>query len=326
VSTIRPQSLPNAKDVRAQAADWLQRSQFWAWSGEDQAALDAWLAQSASHMTAYLRVRAAWENTGRLTALRTARPAVQVFAARRRILPMLMGAAAVAVIAAVVGARLLPPLFVSPERTYATGVGGHEALKLSDGSQIELNTDTRLRIAVGTQERKVWLERGEVYFQIRHDAQRPFIVLAGNDRVTDLGTKFTVRRDDHRLQVAVMEGRVQLDAKVGSTPRSISLVQGDVVVSSGEALPLMKKPQAELAKELSWRSGVLIFENTTLAEAAAEFNRYNTAKVVVTGADAEHLIIGGKFATNDIAAFAELAQHVLGLRVEDHGGVTVISR
>lgn len=89
---------------------------------------------------------------------------------------------------------------------------------------------------------------------------------------------------------------------------------------------MAKKPTAELIKDLGWRNGVLIFENVTLAEAAAEFNRYNAEKVVVVGKDVEHLTIGGKFAQSDVPAFAELAQHVLGLRVEDRGGVTVISR
>ncbi len=326
MNTISRDPLPSAKAIRAQAADWLQRSKFWTWTEKDQAELDGWLAQSPTHMTAYLRVSAAWENSGRLTALRIVRAPVPSQATQRRMLPLLMGAAATLAVAAVIGSALLPPLFAPRVKTYGTGIGGHETLKLADGSQIELNTDTRLRIEVGTRERKVWLEKGEAYFQIRHDASRPFVVLAGKDRVIDLGTKFTVRREPHRLQVAVMEGKVQLESNSGAKARSISLTRGDVVVSSANAMPLQHKPEAELAKELGWRNGVLTFENTTLADAAAEFNRYNAEKVVVTGADVERLTIGGKFSKNDVAAFAELAQHVLGLKVEDHGGVTVISR
>ena len=93
--------LPNAKEIRERAADWLQRRNFWNWSEADQAALDAWLAQSPSHRTAYLRVEAAWENTGRLSALRSIRPAPRPAPKNRRALPLLMGVAAAAAIPAV---------------------------------------------------------------------------------------------------------------------------------------------------------------------------------------------------------------------------------
>ena len=319
--------LPNAKEIRERAADWLQRRNFWNWSEADQAELDAWLAQSPSHMTAYLRVQAAWENTGRLSALRSIRPAQRPAPKSRRVLPLLMGVAAAAAIAAVVGSSSLSAWFGPDVKTYATKVGGHEILKLADGSEIELNTDTVLRTSMQPHERKVWLERGEAYFQVKHDEKRPFVVLAGNDRVIDLGTKFTVRREPHRLQVAVMEGRVQLQSKTASgKEHSVALARGDVVVSAGGVLPVVKKSETQLEKDVAWRSGELVFEGATLADAAREFNRYNTDKIVVAGTGVAGLTIGGKFAKNDIAAFAELAQHVLGLRVERAGNIIVITR
>lgn len=321
-------TLPNAKEIRERAADWLQRRNFWNWSETDQAALDAWLAQSPSHMTAYLRVQAAWENTGRLTALRSIRPVERSTPKNRRVLPLLMGVAAATAIAAIVGSSSLSAWFGPEVKTYATKVGGHEILKLADGSEIELNTDTVLRTSMQANERKVWLERGEAYFQVKHDEKRPFVVLAGNDRVIDLGTKFTVRREPHRLKVAVMEGRVQLQSKTASgKERSVALARGDVVISAGLAtLPVVKKSEIQLEKDIAWRSGELVFEGATLADAAREFNRYNTDKIVVAGTGVAGLTIGGKFAKNDIAAFAELAQHVLGLRVERAGNIIVITR
>ena len=319
-------NLPNAKEIRGEAADWLQRRNFWNWSEADQAELDAWLAQSPSHMTAYLRVQAAWENTGRLSALRSIRPVQRPMPKSRRVLPVLMGVAAAAAIAAIVGSPSISAWFGPQVKTYATKVGGHEILKLADGSEIELNTDTVLRTSIDGRERKVWLDRGEAYFQVKHDEKRPFVVLAGNERVIDLGTKFTVRREPHRLKVAVMEGRVQLQSKTASGEHSVALARGDVVVSAGGALPVVKKSEMQLEKDIAWRSGELVFEGATLADAAREFNRYNTEKIVVAGTGVAGLTIGGKFAKNDTAAFAELAQHVLGLRVEHAGNIIVITR
>src|SRR6185437_1306026 len=90
------------------------------------------------------------------------------------------------------------------ERSYTTAIGSRELIRLADGSEIELNTDSVLRTRITREERRVWLDKGEAYFNIRHDAARPFVVMAGTHRVTDLGTKFFVRHDTDRLEVAVM--------------------------------------------------------------------------------------------------------------------------
>jgi transmembrane sensor len=314
----------NAKEIRAKAAQWLQHRNFWTWGEEEQAAFEAWLAESPSHMTAYLRVRASWENAERLTALRDTRGIAPAPANRRRTLPLLMGVAAMGVVVVLVS-YFAALMFVPRERTYATGIGGYRVVKLVDGSQVDLNTDTKLRVVIDTHERKVWLDKGEAYFQVKHNVERPFTVLAGAERVVDLGTKFTVRRDPHQFQLVVVEGKVQLKSDSGSGS-PLLLARGDVATSAAGAAPQVKRSVSDIKKELGWREGVLIFENTTLADAAAELNRYNNEKIVITGADAEHLVIGGKFAKNDIGAFIELAQHVLGLHVEDRGDVTVISR
>lgn len=318
--------LPNAKEIRAHAANWLQRRHFSSWNSEDQAALDDWLEESPTHMTAYLRVSAAWENAGRLSALRTVRRNRQLVFYSNRSLSRYVGIAAAALVALYAGRELWPSVQPPIIKSYATGLGGHETLKLADGSQIELNTDTRLRILITPNQRKVWLDKGEAYFQVHHELNRAFVVQSNAERILDLGTKFTVRRDAKGLQVGVVEGRVQFETAAAGVARKISLSAGDVAVSTSGSIAMAKKPMAELIKDLGWRNGVLIFENVTLAEAAAEFNRYNAEKVVVVGKDVEHLTIGGKFAQSDVPAFAELAQHVLGLRVEDRGGVTVISR
>ena len=95
---------------------------------------------------------------------------------------------------------------------YATDIGGRKILSLSDGSKIELNTDTSLRIAKGSGGRRVWLDKGEAYFEINHNAAWPFIVTAGTHRVTDLGTKFTMHETGNWLEVALLEGSARLQS------------------------------------------------------------------------------------------------------------------
>ena len=71
--------------------------------------------------------------------------------------------------------------------------------------------------------------------------------------------------------------------------------------------------------ELAWRKGILVFDNTTLADAAAEFNRYNTVKVVIAGPNAAQLKINGSIHANDGTEFARLAKNLFGLHAEQRG-------
>jgi transmembrane sensor len=306
-----------AMDVEASAAEWLERRDRADWCEADQAALDAWLQNPAQRL-AYLRLYAAWDYADRLAALRRTEQAAPAPAKSR---PLLLQIAAAIAIVAVLGALATQFVQPAPDRKFQTAVGGRELVTFADGSKIELNTDTVLRTRMNTDERMVWLDRGEAYFQVKHDAAHPFTVMIGNRRVTDLGTDFVIRRDETRLEVAVVRGRVRYDA----AKQTAMLTPGDVVTASGDAMSETKKPVRQLLRRLGWRRGVLVFDTTTLADAAEEFNRYNREKIVVTDPAAAQLTIGGTFPALDVSSFTDVAQDVLGLRVEKHGNDIVIS-
>ena len=309
---------PNAMDLEAAAAEWLERRDREGWSEDDQAALDAWLKDPAQRL-AYLRLYAAWNYADRLQALRHA-PAEQ--APQRKPANFLIVQIAAVILGVVLLGGLAARYVERPQlRTYHTAIGARELVSFADGTKIELNTDTIIRTSMTTQSRTVWLDKGEAYFQVKHDPAHPFIVTIGNKRVTDLGTDFFVRRDDVRLEVAVVRGSVRYDA----VRRTAMLKPGDVVTASGSAMSQTTKPVRQLLRQLSWRRGVLVFDNTTLADAAEEFNRYNRERLIVTDPAAAKLTIGGTFPAEDVTAFTDVAQDVLGLRVERRGDSIVIS-
>jgi transmembrane sensor len=317
-----PMPVPSAKDVNAAAATWLVRMNAEGWSDGDQTAFDAWLAQSPAHRAAYWRLKAAYAETSRLQALR--RPQ-QGGRPRKSAVPFLAATAATLVIAGIVAAATISFAPQSSER-YATQVGGSKTLALRDGTRIELNTATEVRVSLTKTQRTVWLDKGEAFFEVAHDAQRPFIVMVAGHRVTDIGTKFLIRHDPARLEVAVVEGKVGFDSSdPASRAQPLQLAAGDVLVATPHAITVKAKREEDLATELGWRRGMLIFHHTTLGEAAAEFNRYNGHQLVV-GDSASALTINGVFPKNDVPAFVRLAQAVLKLRVEDQGHQTVISR
>ncbi len=322
----------DAESIRERAADWLlEQRMSESWSTNNQQQLDDWLAQSPAHLLAYWRLDAIWGKTYRLKALRA--PQKTIGAARPsqprradKLRSTFIKCAAALVVMAIFG--VAANLYISPPRDniYATAIGEHRVITLPDGSSVELNTDTVLRLKHG-QTRSAILEKGEAYFQIRHDDAHPFVVTVGHHTVTDLGTAFTIRKETSRLEVTLLEGEARIDAphiQVG--PRSALLRPGDVVIATEQQLIPGKKSAAELRDELGWRHGVLIFKGSTLAAAAAEFNRYNSRKIYIADEKTARLTIGGTFQAKNIDSFTQATRDLFGLKIKQAENETVITR
>jgi transmembrane sensor len=157
---------------------------------------------------------------------------------------------------------------------------------------------------------------------VQHDPTRPFVVAAGADRITVLGTKFNVRHEAGRTQVVVLEGRVRLDgppapkaaARPVAEPAPTIATRNDAVVSQSGGVLVMAKTAEQVQHELSWREGRLVFDQTSLADIAAEFNRYNRKQMVVEG-EAAALRLGGSFDAHNAEGFARLVHEGFGLRL-----------
>lgn len=312
--------------IEATAAEWFGRTQFWGWSQADQEQLEVWLEQSLSHKVAYWRLAAAWQRTERLNAIHApqlARKHIYEESKANQVLRLAVGTAAVVAVA-VIGSFIL---FQPKGQVYSTGIGETRTLALADGSRIELNTGTVLRLDVSKNSREASLEKGEAYFQIRHDPQHPFVVTAAGHRVTDIGTKFLVRDDAGQLEVTLVEGKARLEAASPKSPeRSVVLTPGDVAVASESGLAIKKPPSQVVANALAWRTGVLVFDNDTLGDAAAEFNRYNQTKLVIGDPSIARMPVAGRFPTDGVDRFADVVQHVFGLHVRTESKEMIITR
>ena len=310
-----------AATIEADAADWVARQDRGNWSEDDARALETWLACDNAHRVAYLRLQAAWDRTDRLRALNSP---FQTPIQRPR---PLWNAQALPIAAAVGGLLLVGALAFGitgslSQKTYATQLGGRETVQLADGSHLVLNTDTILKACVTKTSRLVRLDRGEAYFDVKHDPAHPFVVLAGDRRITDLGTKFSVRRDGDKVWVVVSEGRVRIEPvgpKASIRPTLIPAVvtRGGVAVSDAHQVLVVHQDDSQLARDLSWREGLISFNQTTLSEAASEFNRYSDKKLVVVGQAAANVRIDGAFRSDNVDSFANLLREGFGLKVED---------
>jgi transmembrane sensor len=309
--------------IEAHAADWIaERDRA---DGhlppERQAELDAWLTASTAHRVAFLRLDQAWHRADRLRALQSAAPALKPPPPRRSGWAWLArpavqrGAAGLSLATLALVAALY---FGSRPQTldYATELGQRESVTLADGSRLTLNTATQLRTAVTAQGRQVWLERGEAFFDIAHDAKHPFVIHAGRQTVTVLGTKFSLYRDGEWLHVAVLEGRVQVQ---GEQSRPTVLTREDAgLADAGNVLVTKQSPQ-QLNASLGWLQGKLVFNEVSLAEAARQFNRYGRKQLVIKDDAAARIGIGGVFDSTNVDAFARLLHAGFGLQVQVEG-------
>jgi transmembrane sensor len=319
------EQLTAARQVRAQAAEWLERRVANDWREDDQAALDAWLAAASTNRIAYLRVQGAWNKADRLAALKLPMPKKAAPPVSAAILPVFLRLAAAFGLVAMIGLAALNLVTRSQAQTFATAVGGHKLIKLQDGSSIELNTDTSIAVSITADSRTVRIVKGEVYFQVHHSAARPFVVYAQGHRITDLGTKFLVRTHASGLEVALISGSARLDTPGAARKKSVLLKPGEIAVTNVNALSVTREPLDEIVDQLAWRRGMLVFRHVTLAEAAAEFNRYNARKLVIAD-DIAGLKINGTFAKGSLDAFSRTAQYALGLHVASLDREIVLSR
>lgn len=326
-------------EIEERATLYLMRRDEPEWSPEDQAALDAWLSESMAHRAAFLRLQHVWERADRIAALgdQSARAKVRRGpGARLKIIALaatLIGVAYMGVFvirSSDISDRFLERSEVLALSEFETPVGGQRTVAMADGSKAELNTHTRLRAAVGSDRREVWLDYGEAYFTVARDPSLPFVVHAGDRKITVLGTSFSVRVDGEDVSVSVVEGQVRLEPANPPATRSRRsapiLTAGELAVARGSDTLIATDALDRVDRALAWRQGMVSFQQATLAEVAAEFNRYNARQIEVNDPSAAAMRIGGNFRPTNTDAFLRLLQRAYGLHVEEEGDRVIISQ
>lgn len=346
--------------IEKTAAEWLSRRDSGNWSDADQATLEQWLQQSTAHRVAFIRLDFAWQQALRLRVLGAAEQAnvpenpsnwrLPEVVVRRRTqqteslaqVESVVDEAPVAGIAKsrtrlwalaasvvlVAGLLAWTAHVMMPRASYSTAVGGLASVPMSDGSKVTLNTNSEVRMAVTDSERRVDLEHGEAFFQVAKDPSRPFVVIVGNERVVAVGTQFAVRRGADGMRVVVTEGRVRVEPARGSSVRlpPTELGAGGIAQSGGQGVLVQQRSVQEVEDFLSWRRGYLVFRNTSLVDAVAEFNRYTTSKIVIEDDEVGALRIGGNFRSDNVEAFLRLLHEGFDIDVEARDDRLVLKR
>lgn len=308
-------------ETEQEAADWYARlnstvienkdlSQFEAWrkSPENRAAYDQ-VSSTAAKLRG-LRGEASLEAMADDAIARADRRK------RRRAAGAAAGAGVVLMLAAamVLGAIRLGE---NAGERYESLVGERKVVRLDDGSEVILNTDSKIAVRLTRGERRVTLVRGQALFDVAHDTSRPFVVTAGRTSVTAIGTRFDVYRRVDAVQVTLTEGKVAVRERANQG-RSWTLAPGQKIVVDRTAVA--RPAPADVTADTSWAIGQLVFHDAPLGQAVAEVNRYSAKKVVLAEGAPKDLRINGTFPTGDVDGFAMAASNILDLETRALSG------
>lgn len=321
--------VPIGDQTDQQAAAWLLRRQ----AGLDAAQtteFQAWLAASTAHREALARHEATWAELDALpaagiAALKAAMAQPSPAQPRRRAWLRLVPQAAFAMLAlTVTGGGWLywqQPTYVA---NHASARGQQLRIDLPDGSSVQLDTGTRIEVALYRQRREVRLMQGQAMFSVQANASQPFDVLAGATRVTVLGTRFAVRNTPGQpVQVEVEEGRVRVaPADTAASTAAVLLTAGQRAEAHDGGITVQPQPAAAVAL---WREGRLSFDGTPLSTALAEFERYGDTHLRIDDSRVAALTINGSFDARRPGNFAYALTRVLPVRLEKRDGLTVIA-
>jgi ferric-dicitrate binding protein FerR (iron transport regulator) len=211
---------------------------------------------------------------------------------------------------------------------YETSVGEQRTIVLSDKSKVILNTDTIVKVDYDEQSRLIWMDKGEAYFVVSPDKQRPFKVFAGNGSVRAVGTAFSVGIKGNEVNVTVLEGSVDVVAQVESattgTPVSGTKLKIGESVRYWSNGVIANVEEAQTTRINAWRQGKLQFRDLPLVDAIAEHNRYTQQKIVIGSEDIRFLTVNGVFEIGDTNSLLFLLEASLGLKSVKQSNVIVL--
>ena len=344
----------NTAGLRQQVLDWCVRRQREDWNAGDEQAFQQWLEADASHRSAYLQWaqhsaaidaipadtlaqlrRNLAHDKAQLAAPQppALRPATAVTALRRRwVLPSLGMAAALLMTS---GTGLLAwqhwqaqPLFT---QAYASERGQQLAVQLPDGSQLRLDTATRLEVAYYRDRREVVLHEGQAVFSVQANPERPFHVLSGPVGITVVGTRFSVRytpglAGSDGVRVAVEEGQVRVVRRDGAPGPALAQIAEAQTLAAGQQITADAQgslaPVQQVAAEgiAAWREHRISFVNTPLAQALAEFERYGKTGLSISDPAVAALRLSGTFDPSDTQTLRKVLPHALPVRLQQGAG------
>ncbi len=338
--SLPPTALIDLGRVEREAADWVARRDRSPLTDDESQALAEWCQASVHHQAALDRLQGLWAGMDGLHQL-----ALVPAPSHNRFLGMswtgravLGGAIAASVALVIVVAAGRGYIASAPDvQVFGTGLGEQKSLRLGDGSTIQLNTNSRVEVEYARTWRKVRLLKGEAYFDVAHNPDRPFTVYAGDSLLRDIGTRFNVRLRNERMELTVTHGAVEVltlsDQRGGGREvrdgtggdrsfvfKPIGIVTApptgaEVAILSGRDLSMAERPENTINRQLAWREGMMAFSDEPLVSVIAEVSRYTDINIEIADPKLKDVRVGAYLKVGEVDPLLDALHASFGVRV-----------
>ena len=293
--------------------------------------LRAGIPQNLDVEGALARVKARRDETPvtPLAALRERKNTEQTPARRWRVsMPALAAAALLAVgVASWMAYRNRPveSAATAAPRMFATGVGSRDSMTLADGSRVILGPMSSIKIAAGFNDRSRDVEiRGDAFFEVVHNAAKPFTVHAANATIVDVGTRFAVNSDAAEgVTVAVLEGSVALQQVNGPGGPGVILRAGDKGLLRPGSDALVRRGSVT-EDDAAWLKGRLVFREATVGEIASSIRKWYGIELKVEDPSLANRHLTATFAGESPDRVLDVIRLALGADIERHGDTAIV--
>ena len=338
MNTLEPTNNTPHQQIKDEAAEWFAKLNNPTCSTELEHAFQQWLKTDPLHASAYEQCKTIWIMSNELIndpdiqrelTLAKHNPENSTVAqpishaSTRRLRYMQYAATVFIAVTLAIATTYLPA------DKYSTQVGEQRLVKLTDGSTAMLNTDTVITVHFDKQKREIKLEKGEVYFDVMHDSQRPFEVLAAGNTVRALGTEFNVALNEQEITVAVTEGLVAIETHnpANQDPQIIAKIKPGEAIKYTKNGPTPIIQTANLERISAWKVHKIYFNADRLQDAVKEYNRYFKGTIQIADDELKDQLITGVFNIGDIESFLFTLEHALDARiVKDQNRILVLKK
>ena len=285
--------------VKDEAVHWIARLNSGNCSEREREDFREWLGRSEAHRREFQHAQDYWDSLAahRASGFPELAEARRYAGSQRRAFNL---AAAAVLLIAVAVFWAWPTQDDVAALVFQTAKGEQKEVTLADGTRVELNTGTRIRVEYTGKIRRVLLEQGEAFFTVGPSDDRPFEVAAGNGRIRDIGTRFNVySQDDGLVSVAVVEGAVVILTDRSAHPFLVAAGHQASYGAAGQVLG-RKMAETDASALTAWRSKRIVFKDATISELAEQITRYHDVGIVIDDPGVKRMRVSGNFRTDDL--------------------------
>ncbi|PCI54621.1 MAG: hypothetical protein COB36_09700 [Alphaproteobacteria bacterium] len=320
------------ENLQKQASDWLVLMESSDCKNSDRKNFQKWLAEKPRHREIYDEISSISHNVDILSGVYKAVPEAlpdelnQLIQSRgnpdkNTKIPFLKKITAIAAVLLVsfiafTGGNSLMRL---GDNHFVTDYDGTRLITLADGSEIQLNTDTDIVVTYTDTQRHITLNKGEAYFTVAKDNNRPFVVATQQGNVRAVGTAFNINQRTAIVDVTVLEGIVEIQPQKSPSGQADltqnKLIFGQRIRLDSVSNAIQAMDEESLRKTTAWKNDTLYFDGMKLSEIVAELNHYTSSKIIIVDASVGNIEGGGIFNTKQVDGYLNAMETALPITI-----------